>query len=135
MTEALKAAREALVARLRKPEHSEETMLWWDKLRARIKKDNGSGPRDDFENFLDTIDEERTEAADALEAALAENERLKEKLGAAAGQKLVREMDGEMYDAADFEDGYEALVENARAALADLHESRDSLKQSGDDNG
>lgn len=70
----------ALVARLRAPEHSEETMLWWDKLRARIKKDNGSGPRDAFENFLDTLDEERNEAADALEAALAEIKRLRKAL-------------------------------------------------------
>jgi hypothetical protein len=44
--------------------------------------------------------------------------RLREALGAVAGQKLAREMDEEMYDSADFEGGYEALVENARAALA-----------------
>jgi hypothetical protein len=73
-----------LVERLRKPIWCEETMKQWDSWRKMITDLPGASlPRDCFECFLDGVDEERFEAATALEAKEAEIAALKRSKSAA----------------------------------------------------
>lgn len=59
---------EDIVARLRMPSTGEDTMEVWDRIRAiLLDGDRGSLPREIFESILDSIDEERAEAADEIE--------------------------------------------------------------------
>jgi hypothetical protein len=57
-----------IVERLRKPMDCEETLQAWDKWRRWIKEGRGSLPRDNFENTLSCLDEERAEAADLIQS-------------------------------------------------------------------
>lgn len=66
-----------LVMRLRKPINCEDTLKKWDIVRKMLLDgDLGDGPRLSMESWLDIGDEERVEAADALEALAGEVERL-----------------------------------------------------------
>lgn len=58
-----------LAGRLEKPVYSDELMQRWDRWRKMHKEGfGGSLTRDEFESIIDHIDEERTEAAQALRA-------------------------------------------------------------------
>lgn len=61
-------------ARLRRTLLNEDVMAQWAKIRQHVKTNNGSLPRDMFEAMLESFDEERTEAADKIEALLAQVE-------------------------------------------------------------
>lgn len=69
-----------LIARLRAPLASEETMRAWDHWRRLMTQTNSSLVRDFFEAWCDLQDEERTEAATALEALSARERVLREAL-------------------------------------------------------
>ena len=57
-----------LTKQLHSPQLNDDMMRRWDALRAEIANGNhGSHPRDIFESIIDSIDEERSEAAYFLE--------------------------------------------------------------------
>lgn len=57
-----------IVVRLRTPSTGEDTMEVWDRIRAiLLDDDRGSLPREIFESILDSIDEERADAAVEIE--------------------------------------------------------------------
>lgn len=69
--------RAALVARLRDPAFCERTMTAWNEWRRYIAGGGGASfPRDQFENLLDGMDEERGAAADEITALAARIEAL-----------------------------------------------------------
>lgn len=64
-----------LVARLRKPFLNDETLRHWDSWRKYIAEGGKSSwPRDAFESTIDAADEERTDAAKAISALVAERD-------------------------------------------------------------
>jgi hypothetical protein len=99
-----------IVERLKTTSTGEETMVIWDRIRGLLLDGNaGTLPRDIFESILDSIDEERLEAAVEIERLRAE---------AATSSKVAAppiRLEGWLYDhrfnGAEHEDGVPSFWE------------------------